>query len=165
MRTLHSIINAWRNEMKMIAKDEGVILFFIILPIAYPLIYSWIYNNEVVREVPVVLIDNSHSAKSREFARKYDASPNVSIAYQCRDMAEAKDLIGREKAYGIIYIPQDFDKQLGRHEQAHISVYCDMMLWFIFWATFTIGQYPMDWIDAGVAWLGDKDRWASRCWP
>ena len=27
------------------------------------------------------------------------------------------------------------------------------ILWFIFWATFTIGQYPMDWIDAGVAWL------------
>lgn len=24
----------------------------------------------------------------------------------------------------------------------------------IFWATFTLGQYPMDWIDNGVAWLG-----------
>lgn len=29
------------------------------------------------------------------------------------------------------------------------------LMWFIFWATFTIGQYPMDWIDAGVAWLTD----------
>lgn len=27
------------------------------------------------------------------------------------------------------------------------------VMWFIFWATFTIGQYPMDWIDEGVAWL------------
>ncbi len=31
-----------------------------------------------------------------------------------------------------------------------------LLLWFIFWATFTIGQYPMDWIDAAVAWLGEK---------
>ena len=31
-----------------------------------------------------------------------------------------------------------------------------LLLWFIFWATFTIGQYPMDWIDAGVTWLGEK---------
>ena len=46
--------------MKMIIKDEGVVLFFIFLPIGYPLIYSWIYNNEVAREVPVVLIDKSH---------------------------------------------------------------------------------------------------------
>ena len=30
-----------------------------------------------------------------------------------------------------------------------------VLLWFIFWATFTLGQYPMDWIDAGVAWLGE----------
>ena len=31
-----------------------------------------------------------------------------------------------------------------------------LLLWFIFWATFTVGQYPMDWIDAAVAWLGEK---------
>ena len=54
------------NELKAIAKDEGVLLFFILLPIAYPLLYSWIYNNEVVREVPVAIVDDSHSALSRE---------------------------------------------------------------------------------------------------
>ena len=42
-----------------------------------------------------------------------------------------------------------------------------LLLWFIFWATFTIGQYPMDWIDAAVAWFGEKvaswmpDGWAK----
>ncbi len=30
-----------------------------------------------------------------------------------------------------------------------------LLLWFIFWATFTIGQYPMDWIDWLVAKFGD----------
>ena len=30
-----------------------------------------------------------------------------------------------------------------------------VLLWFVFWATFTIGQYPMDWIEAGVGWLGN----------
>ena len=29
-----------------------------------------------------------------------------------------------------------------------------VLLWFIFWATFTIGQYPMDWIEWLVAKLG-----------
>ena len=31
-----------------------------------------------------------------------------------------------------------------------------VLLYFIFWCTFTVGQYPMDWIDALVGWLGDK---------
>lgn len=29
------------------------------------------------------------------------------------------------------------------------------IMFFIFWATFDIGQYPMDWIDNTVAWLSD----------
>ncbi len=28
-----------------------------------------------------------------------------------------------------------------------------MVMFFIFWATFAIGQYPMDWIDTSVSWL------------
>lgn len=136
MKTLNAIFDAWLDELKMIVKDEGVVLFFILLPIGYPLIYSWIYNNEVAREVPVVLIDNSHSAKSREFAQKYDASPDVCIAYRSGNMAEAKSLIGRGKVYGIIYIPHDFDKNLGRHTQAHISVYCDMSYMMAYKAIF-----------------------------
>lgn len=42
-----------------------------------------------------------------------------------------------------------------------------VLLWFIFWATFTIGQYPMDWIDALMGWIGDlfgkfmKDGWVK----
>ena len=40
-----------------------------------------------------------------------------------------------------------------------------LLLWFVFWATFTIGQYPMDWIDAGVSWLGDKvGAWLPGGW-
>uniref|UniRef100_UPI003FEF740A ferrous iron transport protein B n=1 Tax=Candidatus Limisoma sp. TaxID=3076476 RepID=UPI003FEF740A len=29
------------------------------------------------------------------------------------------------------------------------------IMWLMFWATFTIGQYPMDWIDTGVGLIGD----------
>ena len=27
-----------------------------------------------------------------------------------------------------------------------------VFLWFMFWVTFTVGQYPMDWIDMGGEW-------------
>ena len=114
------------NELRTIVKDEGVLLFFLILPIAYPLVYSWIYNNEVVREVPVVLVDDSHSALSREFAQKFDASPDVSLAFHANSVSEAQSMIGRGEAYGILYFPHDFAINIGRMEQGRVSVYCDM---------------------------------------
>lgn len=107
-------------------KDEGVILFFIFLPIAYPLLYSWIYNNEVVRDVPVAVVDNSHSSLSWEFIKKMDSTPDVSVAYYCKSISEGQELISQGKAYGILYFPADFATKTGRMEQTHVGVYCDM---------------------------------------
>ena len=47
--------------------DEGMLLFVTLLPLVYPVIYSWIYNNEVVREVPVVVVDKCRTVSSRNF--------------------------------------------------------------------------------------------------
>jgi ABC-2 type transport system permease protein len=118
----------WRDEMRRIFKDEGVVIFFFLVPLIYPLLYSWIYNNEVVREVPVVVVDNSHSQMSREFIRKCNASPDVKIVCYADDIDEAKMLVGRDVAKAVYFIPSDFQIRLNRMQQATISVYCDMSL-------------------------------------
>ena len=109
-------------------KDEGVLIFFIIVPLVYPLLYSWIYNNEVVHEVPVVVVDDSHSNLSRQLARRLDASADVKVLCYAADMDEAKSLVSRQLAKGVYYIPSDFATRLNRMEQATLSVYADMSL-------------------------------------
>lgn len=126
----------WLHEMRDMFKDEGALLFVILLPLAYPLLYSWIYNNEVVREVPVAVVDNSHSQTSREFVRHVDASPDVRVAAWSNNLEEASRLVARQEVYGIILLPEDFDRQLGRMQQAHVSVYCNMGLMLTYKAIF-----------------------------
>lgn len=118
----------WAKEMRMMFADEGVFLFCIVVPILYPLLYSWIYTNEVARDFPVAVVDNSLSPESREFIRKFDASPDAKVAYHCNNIEEAKDLIGRQEVHGILYFPSDFATKINRGEQAHVSVFCDMSL-------------------------------------
>ena len=126
----------WRNEMRQVIKDEGVFIFFILVPLMYPLLYSWIYNNETVHEVPVVVVDDSHSSLSREFIRLCDASPDVQIAYHAADMDEAQQLMGRQEVNAIFRIPSDFQTRVLRMEQATISVYCDMSLMLTYKAAY-----------------------------
>ena len=114
--------------MKQVVRDEGVLIFFIIVPIIYPLLYSWIYNNETIHEVPVVVVDDSHSNLSRELTRRLDASADVKVLCHAADMDEAKSLVSRQLAKGIYYIPSDFATRINRMEQATLSVYCDMSL-------------------------------------
>lgn len=135
MSIFHKFIQAindaafiWRQELKQVLRDEGVLMFCILVPLAYPLLYSWVYNNETVHEVPVVVVDLSHSHQSRQFVRMCDASPDVQVVSYATDLDEAKSLVSRQVAKGIYYIPEDFAIKLNRMEQSTISVYCDMAL-------------------------------------
>ena len=126
----------WRDELRLVLKDEGVLIFFIIVPLIYPLLYSWIYNNETVREVPVVVVDDSHSAMSRQFIRMCDASPDVQIKYYASDIDEAQMLVGRQIVKAIYRIPADFESNLMRMQQSVVSVYCDMSLMLTYKAAY-----------------------------
>ena len=126
----------WYDELRLVLKDEGVLIFFIIVPLIYPLLYSWIYNNETVREVPVVVVDDSHSAMSRQFIRMCDASPDVQIKYYASDIDEAQMLVGRQIVKAIYRIPADFESNLMRMQQSVVSVYCDMSLMLTYKAAY-----------------------------
>ena len=105
---------------------SGVLIFFVLVPLVYPLIYSFIYTNETIREVPTVVVDNSRSSLSREYLRKVDASPETSIVAYCADMEEAKLMLKDRKAYGIIYIPAHFSDDIVQGKQTQVSIFCDM---------------------------------------
>lgn len=123
---IHDMCYIWAEEIKITWKDEGVLIFFILVPLFYPLVYSWIYTNEVVREVPVAVVDMSHSSLSRKFIRQFDASPDAKVTYYCNNLNEAKDLVGRQVVSGVLYFPEDFQNNINRLEQSHVSIFCDM---------------------------------------
>lgn len=126
MKAIFHIIEIWYHELTTVMRDKGILIFILFVPLAYPLLYSYVYTNEVVREVPAAVVDESQSALSREFIRKMDASPDVRIAACCGSMAEAEELLKRQEVYGIVRIPSTFTRDLWKGEQSHVGLYCDM---------------------------------------
>lgn len=114
------------NELRKTVSDVGVLVFFIVVPLLYPLLYAYLYGREVVREVPVVVVDECRSATSREFIRKSDATPDLKVISYCSDMEEARNLVDRHKAYGVIHIPSEFESTLTEGRQATVNLYCNM---------------------------------------
>ena len=130
----------WTKEMRQTVTDEGVLIFFLLVPILYPLLYSWAYSNELVREVPVAVVDLSHSHQSREFIREFDATPDAKVAYYCNSLDEARALVGKQVVHGVLYFPTDFQTNVLRMEQSHVGVYCDMSLMLAYKAIFQSAQ-------------------------
>lgn len=125
-KSILNIFQIWYREIGNIFRDKGIMIFILFVPLAYPLLYSYVYTNEVVRDVPVAVVDESGSSLSREILRKMDASPDLKIIAYCSNMAEAEELIRNRTVYGIVRIPKAFTQELSRGNQVPIGLYCDM---------------------------------------
>ena len=110
---------AWR-EFRTIATNYSVLLVLVGGVFAYGLLYNYMYAPNVVHEVPIAVVDHSHSALSRQYIRLLDATPDVAVTHRTQDMMEAKGLMQHAQVYGILYLPHDFEERLLRGE---LSVY------------------------------------------
>ena len=134
---IRETFNIFVEELRMVVRDNGVMLIFCFAGLVYPLLYNWIYGYGVVDEMPVAVVDNSQGSYSRRYIREVDATREVAIAYDCVSMAEARELMEQQKVHGIIYIPADFDQKLNLMEQATVSTYADMST-FLYYKNMTV---------------------------
>lgn len=108
-----------------IRRDEGVILILLGAPFIYALLYGAIYGSEQTEEIPVVVIDHSHTPKSRQLVRALDATPEIRILGETLTSEEAKDQIYTGEAHGVIHLPKNFANKIYAQEQADISLLPD----------------------------------------
>lgn len=131
------VLRVCGRELLLVFRDEGVVIFFLLLNAVYPVLYSLIYNPEVVRDEPVVVVDDNRTAMSRDLVRRMDATQEVDIVGYAANMQEAREAMARKECYGVIYVPRDFGQSVARGEQGHVSLYCDMSVMMRYKAMFT----------------------------
>lgn len=116
------------HEFKLVLKDQGIILFFLFLPLAYPIIYSLIYNPELVKEVDMVVIDSDRTPLSRKMTRMIDACDEAHVIGYAADLPEARKAVNEHKAYAILEIPKGFERKVGNGETGNAVLYTEMSL-------------------------------------
>jgi len=123
---IHFLFECIKHEIRTIMKDGGVVMFFIIVPIAYPILYSWMYNNEGVKEVPTVFVDQSHSFLSRTFIRNCDATDGIKVVKVVSSLNDAQELQRQQECHAIVLLPENFAQQINRGEQGTVLFYADL---------------------------------------
>ncbi|MBP5561700.1 MAG: ABC transporter permease [Muribaculaceae bacterium] len=122
------ILRVSRKEFYLSFHDVGVIVFFVVLAFAYPVLYALIYNPEVARDVKVVVVDDDRSELSRNFVRSVDATSEANVIGYAANMEEARKAVNEKECYGIIYFPDGFSAEVERGQQGDVVLYTDMSL-------------------------------------
>lgn len=84
----------------------------------YGLLYNYMYSPNVLREIPLVVVDESHTPLSRHYIRLLDGTPQVRVEGVITDMPQAHERMKKGETMGIIYLPKDFETKVGRGEEA-----------------------------------------------
>jgi ABC-2 type transport system permease protein len=134
---LTNTLRIWLREFQLIFSDVGVMILIFAVPLIYPLLYSFIYYPEVVRDLPIAVVDLSNSSDSREFIRNLDATPDLKVATVSISMEEATAMFKNRKVRGIVQIPETFSKDIAMKRQTTISAYADMEFFLYYKALMT----------------------------
>lgn len=138
------------EELKLIFSDAGAVLLFVIAMVIYPLLYAVGYEKEVVRDIPVAVVDLDHSSTSRQYSRMADATEQINVVSKPGSLKEAEQLFYDGKVKGVIMIPSAFEKDILSAKQANVSVYCDASYFLLYKQVFSGTSFANATFSAGV---------------
>lgn len=122
---MYKLLEYIRSEFYALFRDGGALLLLVVALPLYTIIYSTAYGGEVVHDVPIAVVDEDRTPSSRALIGGLMSGPNTLLCYEPSNMAEARELFYSNKAFGIVYIPNDFERHLLSGSQANIGVILD----------------------------------------
>lgn len=120
-----SFWNTVSTEWKAIKYDKAVISTFFTVAFVILIVYTYIYSNEVIHEVPVAIVNQDNSKASRDYISMLDASDGIKSISTYSDLQQAKTDYFAKKVMGIVIIPKDFGKDIRRGRQTTITTFAD----------------------------------------
>ncbi len=120
-----SFWNTVSTEWNAIKNDKAIISTYISLTFLVLIVYTYIYSNEVVKEVPVAVINQDESKTSRDYIAMLNSTEGVIAITSYTDLQEAKLAYYANDIMGIVIIPKDFGNDLRRNRQTTITTYAD----------------------------------------
>lgn len=129
-----------RDEFREVLRNPAAIMIFLAGLVIYSLVYPIPYMREVLRDVPVAVVDEDGTALSRKLIRWIDATEEIRLTGPAQSQSEALDRMVRGEIEGVVIIPRDFERNILRGEQAWISVYGDAC-YFLIYRQVSTGAY------------------------
>lgn len=130
MKNISSIL---RLEYRRIIFDMLSITIIFVGTAFYSFYYPFPYENDIVRKMPVAVVDLDKSDLSKTVVTMLNNTESLRVL-NYPSMEEAKKGIYLREVYGIIYIPDEFYKKVAKGESPTVSVFADGS-YFILYST------------------------------
>jgi ABC-2 type transport system permease protein len=126
---------AFTAEWRRVLSIPGAFMLLVVGPIVYGFYYPQPYLNQILRKIPIAVVDNDLSELSRRIVETLDASGAVSVTVRAATLAEAHAAVDRGQVLAVVGIPPQTERDVLKGNSVHIPIYADATYLFIFRTT------------------------------
>ena len=126
---------AFVAEWRRVLGVRGAFALLVLGPLVYGVYYPQPYLNQILRKIPIAVVDNDLSELSRSIVQTLDASGAVKVVARAETLAEAQAMLDRGRAFAVVGIPPGTERDVLKGTSVHVPIYADATYLFMFRTT------------------------------
>jgi ABC-2 type transport system permease protein len=119
-------------EIRRVLNDRGVFGLIILAPVIYGLLYPQPYLGQILRRIPIAVVDQDHTELSRNLVQAVNADEATEVVARADTLAEAQAALARREVFAILGIPQDTEKEVLKGNRARLAAYVDSAYFLLY---------------------------------
>jgi ABC-2 type transport system permease protein len=146
-----ALARCFLQTLRQIVREKETLVILFGASIFYALFYPTPYMKQVLRDLPIIVVDRDHTALSRQIIRWLDASEAAQVTGRSNDLAAAQDSLSAGVAGAVLLIPQDFERHVLRREPAYVEAYADASYFLVYSTALRAINGVVGTVSAGVS--------------
>ncbi len=119
-------------ELRLVVSDTGVFGLIVLAPLIYGLLYPQPYLGQLLRELPIAVVDQDHTELSRDFIQNLNADEALRVVAGPTTLVEAREALARRQVFGIVDIPEGTEREVLKGNQARVAAYVDSAYFLLY---------------------------------
>jgi ABC-2 type transport system permease protein len=126
------IVRAFTEEYGRVIRDRSAFGLIVLAPIIYGVFYPQPYLSQLIKDIPIAIVDDDSSTVSRTIIQAVDADEAVKVALRPTTLAEAQAALSRREVFGILSIPAGTAREILKGDQARLPAYVDSAYFLLY---------------------------------
>jgi ABC-2 type transport system permease protein len=119
------ISGAFAAEWRRVLAIPGAFILLVVAPLAYGVFYPQPYLNQILRKIPIAVVDNDHCELSRRIVQMLDASGAVKVVIRANTLQQARAALDRGEVFAVVGVPPETERDVLKGTTVHIPIYAD----------------------------------------
>jgi ABC-2 type transport system permease protein len=119
-------------ELRRVLSDQGALSMIVLASVIYGLLYPQPYLGQLLRDIPVAVVDQDRTELSRNLIQTLNADEAVKVTIAADTLAEAQAALARREVFAILGIPKHTEREVLKGNKARLAAYADSAYFLLY---------------------------------